>query len=112
MADARPEHQRGRNGECALPPQTRPSVVGRLSRRPDAGAAVRDNFLAAITAADHAPSRPIWPLDDELDPRPLFTALHRRGHPIGLPVVIEQGPAAAVPALDAGDGTGARHVPA
>jgi 5-formyltetrahydrofolate cyclo-ligase len=30
-------------------------------------------------------------LDDELDPRPLFMALHDRGHPIGLPVIAAKG---------------------
>ena len=34
-----------------------------------------------------------WPLDDELDPRPLFMALHGRGHPIGLPVIVAKGQA-------------------
>jgi 5-formyltetrahydrofolate cyclo-ligase len=58
---------------------------------PRAGLALRDHFLAAIAPASGVPVSAYWPLDDELDPRPLFTALHDRGHPIGLPVIVAKG---------------------
>jgi len=58
---------------------------------PDAGAAVRDNFLGAVEVPAGIPVSAYWPLEEEFDPRPLFTALHRRGHPIGLPVILGKG---------------------
>lgn len=58
---------------------------------PQAGFALRDRFLAAIAPAPGVPISAYWPLDDELDPRPLFMALHDRGHPIGLPVIVGKG---------------------
>jgi len=60
---------------------------------PDAGAAVRDNFLAAVSVPAGIPISAYWPLEAEFDPRPLFTELHRRGHAIGLPVVVGRGQA-------------------
>lgn len=58
---------------------------------PHAGAAVRDNFLGALEVTAGIPVSAYWPLEEEFDPRPLFTALHRRGHPIGLPVILGKG---------------------
>jgi 5-formyltetrahydrofolate cyclo-ligase len=58
---------------------------------PSAGAAVRDNFLGAVEVPAGIPVSAYWPLEEEFDPRPLFTALHRRGHPIGLPVILGKG---------------------
>ncbi len=58
---------------------------------PHAGAAVRDNFLGAIKVPAGIPISAYWPLEEEFDPRPLFTALHRRGHPFGLPVILGKG---------------------
>jgi 5-formyltetrahydrofolate cyclo-ligase len=58
---------------------------------PHACFAVRDRFLAAITPAVGAAASAYWPLEDEFDPRPLFMELHRRGHPIGLPVIVGKG---------------------
>jgi 5-formyltetrahydrofolate cyclo-ligase len=52
---------------------------------------VRDQFLAVIVPAPGTTVSAYWPLDDEFDPRPLFMALHARGHPIGLPVVAGRG---------------------
>ena len=56
---------------------------------PEAGEAVKSNFLAAI-APLCAPGCAIsgyWPMDAELDVRPLLAALHERGHACALPVV-------------------------
>jgi 5-formyltetrahydrofolate cyclo-ligase len=58
---------------------------------PDAGAAVRDNFLGAVKVPAGIPISAYWPLEEEFDPRPLFTALHCRRHPIGLPVILGKG---------------------
>lgn len=58
---------------------------------PEAGLAVRDRFHAALRPAAGAAVSAYWPLDDEFDPRPLFMELHRRGHPIGLPVILGRG---------------------
>ncbi len=58
---------------------------------PQASAAVRDRFLAAIEPPPGVPVSAYWPLEDEFDPRPLFVELHRRGHPVGLPVIVGKG---------------------
>ncbi len=58
---------------------------------PNAGAVVRDNFLAAVKVPAGIPVSAYWPLEEEFDPRPLFMELDRRGHPIGLPVILGNG---------------------
>ncbi|MFM9845486.1 MAG: 5-formyltetrahydrofolate cyclo-ligase [Dongiaceae bacterium] len=58
---------------------------------PRSGEDLRDRFLAAIPTADHDAISAFWPLPDELDTRPLISALAARGHRIGLPVVIKRG---------------------
>lgn len=58
---------------------------------PHAGEDLRDRFLAAIPVAGHQIVSAFWPLADELDTRPLISALAARGHTIGLPVVIKRG---------------------
>ena len=58
---------------------------------PQAGLVMRDRFLAALSLAAGAAVSAYWPLEDEFDPRPLFMELHRRGHPIGLPVIVGKG---------------------
>ncbi len=58
---------------------------------PEAGVRVRDNFLGAIRTPAGIAVSAYWPLEDELDPRPLFLELHRRGHPVGLPVILGKG---------------------
>ena len=58
---------------------------------PRAGEELRDRFLAAIPVAGHEIVSAFWPLADELDTRPLISALAARGHTIGLPVVIKRG---------------------
>jgi 5-formyltetrahydrofolate cyclo-ligase len=60
-------------------------------RLPRAGEEFRDRFLAAIPVAGHEIVSAFWPLADELDTRPLISALAARGHTIGLPVVIKRG---------------------
>jgi len=58
---------------------------------PRAGEDLRDRFLAAIPTEGHEVVSAFWPLADELDTRPLITALAARGHRIGLPVVVKRG---------------------
>ena len=58
---------------------------------PNADAAVRDNFLGAVKVPAGMPISAYWPLEEEFDPRLLLTALHARGHPIGLPVILGKG---------------------
>ncbi len=52
---------------------------------------MRDNFLAAVKMPAGIPVSAYWPLEEEFDPRPLFMELHRRGHSIGLPVILGKG---------------------
>jgi 5-formyltetrahydrofolate cyclo-ligase len=71
-------------------------VVGERRRQavlslPRAGEDLRDRFLAAIPIAGPEIISAFWPLADELDTRPLISALAARGHTIGLPVVIKRG---------------------
>lgn len=54
----------------------------------EAGRRIRDRLMAAIALPPSAPVSAYWPLDAELDPRPVIDALHAAGHPIGLPIVI------------------------
>ncbi|MSO89705.1 MAG: 5-formyltetrahydrofolate cyclo-ligase [Rhodospirillaceae bacterium] len=56
-----------------------------------AGDRLRDRFLAAITLRANTAVSGYWPMRDEVDPRPLLLELHRRRHPIGLPVVLGRG---------------------
>jgi len=53
--------------------------TGRLSHM------MRDHALAKLPVAAGAAGGGYWPRGTEIDVRPLLTALHRRGHPIGLP---------------------------
>ena len=55
---------------------------------PRAGAAISARVLAEIPMPHGAALSVYWPKGDELDPRPLMTALHELGHEIGLPIVV------------------------
>lgn len=59
--------------------------------QPDAGAALRDNFLAAIVIPAGAIVSGFWPMGDEIDVKPLMHALIARGHRIALPCVAGRG---------------------
>jgi 5-formyltetrahydrofolate cyclo-ligase len=56
-----------------------------------AGAALSRHFLAALPLRDGVTVSGFWPMGDEIDIRPLLTALAGRGHPIGLPVTGQRG---------------------
>lgn len=49
------------------------------------------NFMKAVRVPAGAIVSGYWPGRSELDIRPLMEALHRKGHPIGLPVVTGRG---------------------
>jgi 5-formyltetrahydrofolate cyclo-ligase len=51
----------------------------------EAGLAVRRRVLDEVTLPPGAVVSAYWPLDGELDPRPLMEELARRGHPLALP---------------------------
>jgi 5-formyltetrahydrofolate cyclo-ligase len=53
-----------------------------------AAASVCARLLAAISLPSGAAVSGYWPMRDELDPRPALLALHGRGHPLCLPVVV------------------------
>lgn len=55
--------------------------TGRLSQQ------MRDHALAGLPIAAGAVVGGYWPRSNEIDVRPLLTALHERGHAIGLPHV-------------------------
>ncbi|MBX6322703.1 MAG: 5-formyltetrahydrofolate cyclo-ligase [Rhodospirillaceae bacterium] len=59
--------------------------------RARAGAAARDRLLAAIPLPPGAAVSAFWSVGEEIDTRPLIEALHARGHPVGLPVVVARG---------------------
>lgn len=66
-----------------------------LARAADARATVQllDRFDAALRPAPVTIVSGYWPSRDEIDPRPLMTALHRRGHTCALPVIAGTGAA-------------------
>ncbi len=57
----------------------------------DNAAAATDRFLAAVSVLPGAAISGYWPMRNEIDPRPVMTALAARGHPLGLPVVVGKG---------------------
>jgi 5-formyltetrahydrofolate cyclo-ligase len=58
---------------------------------PDAGEAVAERVLETVAPPAGTPVSGYWPMGDELDVRPLMTALNERGHDVGLPVVVAAG---------------------
>jgi len=71
--------------------KARRAVAARAATGDAPGEAVCRRVLDAIPIADGAVVSAYWPMDDELDPRPLMRALHARGCTIGLPVVVGRG---------------------
>jgi 5-formyltetrahydrofolate cyclo-ligase len=58
-----------------------------------AGAALAKHVLRACPPAPGAVVSGVWPLEGEIDLRPLMLALHARGHPVLLPVTPPRGQA-------------------
>lgn len=48
---------------------------------------LRDHLLAIVPWPRNGTVSGYWPMRDEIDPLPALTALHERGHTIGLPVM-------------------------
>jgi 5-formyltetrahydrofolate cyclo-ligase len=61
------------------------------SRPPGAWLAIRDRYLTAFDPAPGLVVSAFWPMNDELDLRPLLDALHARGCVCALPVVVRGG---------------------
>jgi len=58
---------------------------------PDAGARLARHLLEAKIVPAGAIVSGYWPLEGEMDVRPVLIALHGLGHMIGLPVVVAKG---------------------
>ena len=62
---------------------------------PDAARRIRDRFLAellpGLAVRQGATVSGYIPINDELDPRPLLSALMERGHPLAAPCVVAKG---------------------
>ncbi|MDX1484054.1 MAG: 5-formyltetrahydrofolate cyclo-ligase [Alphaproteobacteria bacterium] len=54
------------------------------------GAILRNNFFAQFSHPAHTDIAGYWPVADEVDLRPLLSALHRRGHRMALPRVLRR----------------------
>ncbi len=67
-------------------------------------AVVTDRFLAAVRVPPGAAVSGYWPMRSEIDPRPILTALHARGHSLCLPVVVGKGQPLIFRAWRPGDG--------
>jgi len=58
---------------------------------PKAGAALVARVLDSVPPPAGAAVSCYWPMGSEIDTRPLMTALHERGHTVGLPVMERRG---------------------
>jgi 5-formyltetrahydrofolate cyclo-ligase len=58
---------------------------------PDAGLDLAARFRATVHLPRGAVVSGYWPLEGELDVRPLLDQIHAAGHPVGLPVVVAKG---------------------
>ncbi len=57
----------------------------------EAGERLREHFLANITLPSKAVVAGYWPIDEEMEVRPLMTHLYRSGYVLALPVVVGPG---------------------
>ena len=55
------------------------------------GAALGEHVLRDVPPQTGAVVSGFWPMDQEIDIRPLLVALHERGHPIVLPETPKRG---------------------
>lgn len=65
--------------------------LARRSGADFAAAALKREFLAAVTPHAGAPVSGYWPVREEIDVRPIITELAGRGHACGLPVIVAKG---------------------
>lgn len=80
----------------------------------DAAERLRVHFRAAVTPPRGAAVSGYWPMDGEMDPRPMLAELAAQGHAICLPVVQGRGKPLLFRAWQAGDALvpGALGIPA
>ena len=76
------------NAKKALRPTVRARRAGASAAAPDAASRVLRNFIAAVPLPPGAVISGYWPVEHELDVRPLLEHAHSRGHRLGLPVVV------------------------
>jgi len=67
------------------------AIARRSSADPRLGAALTSNLLATAPPPSGAVCAGFWPMGDEIDIRPLLSALSERGHALGLPVTPRRG---------------------
>jgi 5-formyltetrahydrofolate cyclo-ligase len=67
------------------------AIARRTGQDPAQGAALTAHLLDAAIVPPGAIVAGFWPIQDEIDIRPLLAALHARGHPIALPVTGRRG---------------------
>ena len=67
------------------------AAATRLGQDPAAGQSLTRHALRDIAFPPGAVVAGFWPIQDEIDIRPLLSALHERGHPIALPVTGRRG---------------------
>lgn len=77
--------------KAALRQAARPQRRAACAAAPAAGDAVCALVLERVPIPAGAPVSGYWPMRSELDCRPLLAALHGRGHPVGLPVIVAKG---------------------
>ena len=71
--------------------RTRMQAQRRRLVSPAAGPRLVEVFAALEPIEPGLAVSGFWPIGEEIDVKPLMTALDRRGHPIGLPVVTAKG---------------------
>lgn len=67
------------------------ALAARAGCDPAWGAALAGHVLADMPPPPGAVVSGFWPMDGEIDTRPLLTALHARGHAVALPVTPARG---------------------
>lgn len=67
------------------------AAAARLGQDPALGHDLARHVLEDLPLTPGLPVSGFWPMGDEIDIRPLLTALHQRGHPVGLPVTGRRG---------------------
>ena len=97
-ADRIVQAKRELRGPCETRRSAAARAVGARAGRDAVGI-----FLAALTPPKGCVVSGYWPMRDEFDVRPLLGALHERGHPCALPVVVGPGQALAFRAWSPGD---------
>jgi 5-formyltetrahydrofolate cyclo-ligase len=67
------------------------AIARRTGRDPAIGDRLATHLLRAGIVPAGVPVAGFWPIQDEIDIRPVLSALHERGHPLALPVTGRRG---------------------